>query len=60
MADAVDFLKNLIRFPSLTGEEGEIADFVEQHVRRAGLDVLRHEDNVAFGVGDGDDTLAIE
>jgi acetylornithine deacetylase len=57
--DAVDFLKALIRFPSLTGEEAEIADFVEQRVRRAGLDVLRHEDNVAFAVGDGDDTLLL-
>jgi len=56
---AVDFLKTLIRFPSLTGEEAEIADFVEQHVRRAGVDVLRHEDNVAFAVGDGEDTLLL-
>jgi acetylornithine deacetylase len=59
MHDAVDFLKALIRFPSLTGEEAEIADFVEHHVRRAGVDVLRHEDNVAFGIGDGDDTLLL-
>jgi len=56
---AVDFLKALIRFPSLTGEEAEIADYVEQHVRSAGVDVLRHEDNVAFGIGDGDDTLLL-
>ena len=55
--DAVDFLKELVRFPSLSGEEAEIADFVEAHVRRAGVDVLRHEDNVAFSVGSGDDTL---
>jgi len=59
MPDAVDFLKDLIRFPSLTGEEGEIADYVEQHARSAGVDVLRHEDNVAFGIGDGDDTLLL-
>ena len=56
---AVDFLKALVRIPSLTGEEAEIADFVEQHVRRAGVDVLRHEDNVAFGIGEGDDTLLL-
>jgi acetylornithine deacetylase len=57
--DAVDFLKDLIRFPSLTGEEAEIADFVEAHARRAGVDVQRHEDNVVFGIGDGDDTLLL-
>ena len=56
---AVDFLKALVRIPSLTGQEAEIADFVEQHVRRAGVDVLRHEDNVAFGIGEGDDTLLL-
>ncbi|MEF8816700.1 MAG: M20/M25/M40 family metallo-hydrolase [Salinibacter sp.] len=55
--DAVDLLKDLIRFPSLTGEESEIADFVERHVRRAGVDLLRHENNVAFAIGDGDDAL---
>ncbi len=57
--DAIDFLKALIRFPSLTGEEAAIADFVEDHVRRAGVDVLRHEDNVAAALGDGDDTLLL-
>jgi len=56
---AVDFLKELIRFPSLTGEEAEITDYVEAHARRAGVDVLRHEDNVAFAVGDGEDTLLL-
>jgi acetylornithine deacetylase len=56
---AVDFLKALVRIPSLTGEEAAIAGFVEQHVRRAGVDVLRHEDNVAFGIGEGDDTLLL-
>ena len=58
-ADAVDLLKNLIRFPSLTGQEAEIADFVEAHARRAGIDVLRHQDNVVFGIGEGDDTLLL-
>ena len=57
--DAVDFLKRLIRFPSLTGEEAEIADFVEAHARRAGVDVMRYENNVVFGIGDGDDTLLL-
>jgi acetylornithine deacetylase len=59
MPDAVDVLKDLIRFRSLTGEEAEIADYVERHARRAGIDVLRHEDNVAAAIGDGDDTLLL-
>ena len=59
MADALDLLKTLVGFPSLSGEEAEIADFVEAHARRAGVDVLRHEDNVAFGIGDGEDTLLL-
>lgn len=57
--DAVDLLKKLIRFPSLTGEETGIADFVEEYVRRAGVDVQRHEDNVVFGIGEGKDTLLL-
>lgn len=57
--DAVGLLEELIRFPSLSGEEADIADFVETHVRRAGVDVLRHDDNVAFAIGNGDDTLLL-
>ncbi len=57
--DALGFLKELIRFPSLSGEEAAIADFVETHVRQAGLDVLRLDDNVAFSLGDGDDALLL-
>jgi len=55
----VDLLKELIRFPSVTGEEGEIADFVEARVQGDGLDSLRLEDNVAAVLGDGDDTLLL-
>lgn len=57
--DAVELLKALIRFPSLSGEEGEIADFVEDYVRRAGVDVQRFDDNVVFSIGDGDDTMLL-
>jgi len=55
----VALLKEMIRFPSLSGEEGEIANFMQAHVRAAGLDTLRHEDNVAFAVGAGADTLLL-
>jgi acetylornithine deacetylase len=60
--DALDLLKAMIRFPSLSGEEAEVADFVEAHVRAAGLpgvSVLRHDDNVAVMLGTGDDTLLL-
>jgi len=57
--DAVGLLKELIRFPSLSGEEADIADFVEATARRAGVDTHRVDDNVVFGVGTGDDTLLL-
>ena len=57
--DALGFLKSLIRFPSLSGEEGEIADFVEAHVRRGGVDVRRIDDNVIFSLGEGSETLLL-
>jgi acetylornithine deacetylase len=57
--DAVGLLKDLIRFPSLSGEEAAIADFVEETARRAGVDTHRVDDNVVFGIGDGPDTLLL-
>ncbi len=59
VTDAVELLKALIRFPSLSGEEGEIADFVEDYVRRAGGDTQRFDDNVVFSIGDGGETLLL-
>ena len=56
---AVTLLKDLVRFPSLSREEGPIADFVEDYVRRAGLPVERFEDNVYFRLGDGPDRLLL-
>ena len=54
----LELLKALVRFPSLSREEGPIADFVEDYVRKAGLPVERFEDNVYFWLGDGEDRLA--
>ncbi len=56
---AVALLKDLIRFPSLSHEEGPIADFVVDYVRRAGLPVARHDDNVYFWLGEGRDRLLL-
>ncbi|PSQ83052.1 MAG: peptidase M20 [Bacteroidetes bacterium QS_7_67_15] len=53
--DAIALLKELVAYPSLSGEEGPVADFVEAHVRAAGLpvEVGRVDDNVYVSLGDG-------
>jgi acetylornithine deacetylase len=56
---AVDLLSELVRFPSLSHEEGPIADFVEAYVHAAGLPVGRRGDNVYFWLGDGEDRLLL-
>jgi acetylornithine deacetylase len=56
---AVDLLKAFVRFPSVSRDEGPLADFVEDYVRRAGLPVQRFEDNVYFGLGEGPDCLLL-
>lgn len=55
----IDFLKDLVRFPSLSFDEGPIADFVEAHVSAAGLPVKRLDNNVYFWLGDGDNRLLL-
>lgn len=56
---AVALLRELIRFPSLSGDEGPIADFVEAHVTAANVPVQRHGDNVYFSIGEGEDVLVL-
>ena len=55
--DVVALHKNLVRIPSLSGEERQIADFVEEFVRSRGVAVERLDDNVYFSIGGGDDVL---
>ena len=55
----LSFLKDLVRFPSVSREEGPIADFVEAYVRQTGLPVKRFEDNVYFWLGEGPDRLLL-
>ena len=57
--DPVSLLQDLVRFPSVSHEEKEIADFVEQFVRQRGVSVDRHADNVFFWIGDGPDCLLL-
>ena len=59
MPDAISLHKDLVRFPSLSHQEKDIADFVEGYVRAAGVPVARHDDNVYFWLGDGPDRLLL-
>lgn len=54
MSAVLDLHAALVRFPSLSHEEGPIADFAEAHARAGGLDVRRVENNVWAGLGEGD------
>ena len=56
---AVALLRDLIRFPSLSGDEAAIADFVEEYVAGHGLTPSRHANNVYFGLGDGENVLLL-
>lgn len=55
--DPVSLLRSLIAIPSLTGEEGPAADYIEGTARAAGVDVWRHDDNVVLSAGSGENTL---
>ena len=56
----LDLHADLVRFPSLSHQEADVADFVEQTTRAVpGLDVGRLDDNVWASLGDGDDLLLL-
>lgn len=57
--DVVSFHKDLVRFPSLSHEEGPIADFIEDYVRETGVIFGRHGNNVYFWLGEGPDGLLL-
>lgn len=59
MMDVVSLLEAMIRFPSLSGSEKEIADFIQHYVASRGLDVRRHDDNVYFSLGEGSRRLLL-
>ncbi len=58
-AEVVRLLAEMIRFPSLSHEEGPIADFVETYVTGKGMPVSRHRNNVFFSLGDGPNRLLL-
>lgn len=56
----LDLHAALVRFPSLSHEEGPIADFVEAWLRDVpGAAVGREDDNVWASLGEGDDLLLL-
>lgn len=57
--DVVALHKNMVSFPSLSDEEGPIADFMEAFAASHGVAVGRRDDNVYFWIGEGDDTLLL-
>ena len=60
MTAVLDLHADLVRFPSLSHEEGPIADYVEAWARALpGVTVGRRDHNVWAGLGDGDDLLLL-
>ena len=61
--DVIALLKALVRIPSLSGEEHDIAGFMERYVARyvaqCGVKAGRLDNNVFFGLGEGDDVLLL-
>lgn len=49
----VDLLKNLVRIPSVSGSEGEIAAFAAPELSRLGFETHRKGDNVWGTIGSG-------
>ncbi len=49
-----ELLKQLIRFPSVSTEERDLVDWLEEQVAATGLlEIERHEDNLIFHLGNG-------
>ena len=54
---APGLLKAMVRFPSLSYEEDEIASFLASYAQQHGVNTWRLENNVCFSIGDGDRRL---
>lgn len=48
----IQFLRDLVAIPSVSGAEGDAAVMVEQAARSAGLDVVRDDTSVRVSIGD--------
>ena len=49
----------MVRIPSLSREEKEIADFLERFASKKGLSCQRFENNLIFSLGTGENTLLL-
>ena len=59
MLPVVEFLRELVRFPSLSLEEEAIATYVASYVEDAGLSVNRYQNNIWFSLGSGNRRLLL-
>ena len=57
--DVAELLRDMVRFPSLSHDEREVADYIEALVRSTDVPVERHGDNVFFWLGEGSDCLLL-
>jgi len=49
-----ELLRQMIRFPSVSTQEKDLVDWIEEQVSRTGLlEIERHEDNLIFHLGSG-------
>jgi len=58
-SESLSFFKNLIRIPSLSHEEKEIADYVEAYINSNTLQAQRHDNNVYVTLGTGSPHLLL-
>lgn len=52
LEETLSFFRSLVRFPSLSHQEGPVADHVTQYIERHGLAPQRLDDNVYVALGD--------
>lgn len=60
--DSIDFLRRLIRTPSLSGREEKVVGLIRDEMRSVGFDEVRVDPfgNVAGRLGDGDHVIAFD
>ena len=58
-SESLTFFKNLVRIPSLSHEEKQIADYVEAYINRNNLQAQRLDDNIYATLGTGSPHLLL-
>ncbi|MFB6245958.1 MAG: peptidase M20, partial [Candidatus Nanohaloarchaea archaeon] len=54
---AADLLKKLVQIESVSGEEGEIIDFLQKYCEGKNLEPQKLDNNVIFSIGRGEKKL---